>query len=391
MAKPVHGIDPGQAAIAEDFFGQHLREVAAPIFPRSDDEVLSDAFDHENPAVRENAIFEYIYRHEHDAFAVVLEMFDQEEEAAVRRSLFEELSQLDYEAFKRWLGRRGVDPALEPWALAQFGWPVSESAREVKTDDQELFHQTLPLRIALREFVEVEPNKWLYHVFAPLQEQIVAGRLFACSHVNTRLTRIVLSKQLEGLHADGTLHLENTLFSGRTVMVEDRIGVFSYQTVMPVPFYPSGRIGDQSEGVIPDNQVFVARAGTWELDEEIMVDSTPVINNVTGIIRAWGYTRPDKATFDPAGRMDLVAGLFHLGSLIDPRTRDYVNTYTIGTYRGVLADTDGDGLLDLNTNPSYATVDGEIDRDRDGVADNPGEHYDTCPEVFPIEHYTEGS
>jgi|tagenome__1003787_1003787.scaffolds.fasta_scaffold20826780_2 hypothetical protein len=389
MPEVVHGIDPGNAAISDDFFARHLREVAEPIFPRSDDEVLDDAFHNDDPAVRENAIFEYIYRHEGAAFPVVLDMFEQDRDPAVKQSLFEELSQLDRPAFRQWVGRRGLESDLEPWGLAQFGWRT-ETAREVRTDDQEIFHQTLPLRISLREFVEVEPNKWLYHVFAPLQEQIVAGRLFACSHVDTRLTRIVLSKQLEGLHADGSLHLENTLFSGRTVMVEPRVGVFSYQTVMPVPFYPSGRIGDQSEGIIENNQVFVARVGQWELDENITVEDRPVINNVTGIIRAWGYTRPDKATFDPSGRMDQVAGLFHLGSLIDARTRDYVNTYTIGTYRGVLADTDGDGVLDLNTNPSYATVDGEIDRNRDGVADDPGVHYDTCPDIFPIEHYTQG-
>ncbi len=118
----------------------------------------------------------------------------------------------------------------------------------------------------------------------------------------------------------------------------------------------------------------------------MQVRGIPVINNVTGLIRAWGYTRPDRATFDPAGRMDMIAGLFHLGSLIDPRVRDYVNTYTIGTYRGMIAP-DEHGRLGLNTSPSYMTLDGEIDRNRDGVAETPGEHYDLCPSVYPVEHY----
>ena len=80
----------------------------------------------------------------------------------------------------------------------------------------------------------------------------------------------------------------------------------------------------------------VQRAGAWTLDPEVRIRDEPVIAGVTGIIHTWGYTRPDIATFDPQGRMDLIAGLFHLGDLVDPRTRDYVNTYTIGSYRGVV-------------------------------------------------------
>jgi hypothetical protein len=382
--------DPAKAAVAEDFFANCVRAVAKPIDPRMDQELLVDAENHANPAVREHSAYEYIYRHERDAFAVVLKLYEAEEDHRVQTSLFEELSRLDYDGFAHYIRMKGVPSRLEPFAYARFGREMTAARaghRRTTSDAQELFDQCIPLRVSLREYIEVEPKKWMYHVFSPLQEEAVAGQLVACSKVETRDKRIVLSKQLKGLHADNSLHIENTLFNGRTVYLDEYTTAFSYKTNLKIPFYPSGRIGDRSEGVIPDAEVNVLRVGTILLDREIKIRGIPAINNVTGIIRTWGYTRPDKATFDPAGRMDLIAGLFHLGDLIDPRTRDYVNSYTIGTYRGVVAEEE-DGVIGLNTRPSYATIDGLIDRNRDGVAENEGEHYDLCPEIHPIEYYT---
>lgn len=381
--------NPALAGLSADFFAKHVDAVAEPILPRLDSELIEDARHHSDPAVREHAAIELIARYGLGAFSLVLNLWMGEEDMQVKRSIFEELNDLDKPQFKVFLESQGIPRGLEAWGRAHFGVDSDRKVR-VKSDEAELFDQVIPLRISLKEYVEVEPNVWKYHVFAPIQETRVAGQLYACSVVETRHKRIALTKQLEGLHSDGSLHIENTLFSGRTLMIDKYTGVFSFQTVMPVPFYPSGRIGDQSEGVITDANIFVAREGMWNLNPNILVRGVPVINNVTGMIRAWGYTRPDRATFDPSGRMDMIAGLFHLGSLIDPRVREYVNTYTIGTYRGMIIPDDED-VVRLNADPSYMTLDGQIDRDRDGVAENPGEHYDLCPGVHPVSHYTSGS
>ena len=378
--------DSSLAGLSEDFFAKHVDAIAEPIVPRLDAELLADARNHSDPAVREHAALELIARHGRSGFAVIVDLWRKEEDLQVRRSLFEELTDLDKPQFKLFLEDHGIPRDLEAWGHAHFGVERSRGVR-TKTEEREPFDQIIPLRISLKEYVEVEPNVWKYHVFAPIQETRVAGQLYACSVVETRHKRIALTKQLEGLHSDGSLHIENTLFNGRTLMPDKVTGIFSFQTVMPVPFYPSGRIGDQSDGVIEDAAIFVARAGTWALTPDIEIRGHYAINNVTGLIRAWGYTRPDRATFDPSGRMDMIAGLFHLGSLIDSRVRDYVNTYTIGTYRGMLVP-DEEGVIGLNTNRSYMTLDGEIDRDGDGVAENPGEHYDLCPGIHPISHYT---
>ncbi len=377
-------MDPIKAA--EDHFASHLKAVAKPIVLRTDSELLEDAQTHSDAAVREHAIFEYSYRYDTAAFGVILDLWQGEEDPEVRTSVFEELVRLDYSAFKQFLEWRGVPEDMLPLALAYYDGPQRLKEPETRSDGEELFDQTIPLRVALREYVEVEPGKWLYHLFAPIQEKRVAGQLLACTRADTRMERVVLTKHLEGLHSDGSLHIESTLFSGRTVMRDERTGVASMRTLMKIPFYPSGRVGDESEGIIPDAGIMVGRSALWELDSQVAIRSAQAIQHVTGIIHAWGYTRPDRATFDPAGRMDLIAGLFHLGDIIDERVRPYINTYTVGAYYGHIHP-DPDGAIGLNTRPSYTTLDGEIDRDRDGKAENPGEHYDRCPGIYPISYY----
>ncbi|WP_142786394.1 hypothetical protein [Changchengzhania lutea] len=375
---------------AQDHFARHLKAIAKPIVPISDKQLLSDAGNHSDPAVREYALLEYSYRYDQSSFGVLLDFWQGETDRDVRKSLFEELVRLDGKAFKHYLELKGVPKDIPELARAYYNAPLGGVTRgkrlDVKSDEKEIFDQTIPLRVALREYVEVEPGKWMYHLYGPIQEKRVAGQLLACTKVETRMDRVVLTKHLEGLHTDGSLHIESTLFTGRTVMRDDVTGVASMRTMMKIPFYPSGRVGDESEGVITDANILVARAATWQLNKDIQIRDHYAINNVTGIIHAWGYTRPDKATFDPSGRMDLIAGLFHLGDIIDERVRPYINTYTIGAYYGNI-EPDVKGIIGLNTLPSYTTLDGEIDRDRDGIAETPGEHYDRCPGVHPIDHY----
>ena len=48
------------------------------------------------------------------------------------------------------------------------------------------------------------------------------------------------------------------------------------------------------------------------------------------------------------------------------------NVFILGTFKGKLNDWDGDGIIDLNSRDVYSTVDGEIDTNLDGIADQPG-------------------
>jgi hypothetical protein len=377
------------ASVHGDFFSNYLREIATPIVHRDDEDLIHDFYNHEDPAVRENAAFEYIYRHEQNSLPIILKYFEAEPDHRIKVTLFEELHRINGAAFKTYLESSGVPDGLQHLAHAYYLYDgLTKSDLETKSDAEEIFDQVIPLRISLREYIEVEPGRWCYHVISPIQETRVAGQLYACSKVDTRLTRIVMTKQLENLHSDGSLHQEGVLFSGRTAMITKTMGVFKFSTLVKIPFYPSGRVGDESEGIVEDAVIQVMRAGAWQLSNTIRVRDIPVINNVLGTINAWGYTRPDKATFDPRGRIDMTAGLFHLGDLTDARVRDYINTFTIGSYRGVIMP-GKEGFIGLNTNSSFTTLEGEIDTDRDGKPDQPGLHYDRCPGVHPPEYYHE--
>lgn len=376
---------------SENHFAKNLKAVATPIVPKTDEQLLSDARNHSDSAVREQALLEYSYRHNQSAFAVLLDYWQGETDRDVRKTLFEELTRLDGKSLGLFMAAKGAPQDLQELVAAYYEEiPVTLPQPTFRSDEREIFDQTIPLRVSLREYIEVEPGKWMYHLYGPIQEKRIAGQLLACTRVDTRIERVVLTKHLEGLHSDGSLHIESTLFSGRTVMRDERTGVANMSTLMKIPFYLSGRVGDESEGIIPDAMIMVAREATWQLSRQVKIRGKSAINNVTGIIHTWGYTRPDRATFDASGTMDLVAGLFHLGDIIDPRVRPYINTYTIGAYYGNI-EPGPDGATGLNTHPSYTTLDGEIDRNRDGIADIPGEHYDRCPGVFPISHYLHGN
>ena len=61
-----------------------------------------------------------------------------------------------------------------------------------------------------------------------------------------------------------------------------------------------------------------------------------------------------------------------LSSIQDPAVRDLTNVFLVGTFKGKLNDWDGDGLIDVNSRDVYSTVDGEVDMNQDGIADEPG-------------------
>nr|MDJ0766993.1 HEAT repeat domain-containing protein [Myxococcota bacterium] len=194
-------MDPIYAA--EDNFVRQLKASSGAIVPRSDKELLSDAENHSDPAVREHALFEYSYRKDQAGVPTILKIWEGETDPDVRISVFDELVRLDYEAVKSYLEWQGVPKDVAHQALAHYDAGLEERvAGSVQSDPDEIFDQTIPLRVMLREYIEVEPNKWLYHIFAPIQERRVAGQLLACTKVETRHERVVLTKHLEGLNSD---------------------------------------------------------------------------------------------------------------------------------------------------------------------------------------------
>lgn len=365
---------------SQDFFARHLGETATTLDPRDDAQLADDGLSAADPAIREHALVELTARRGEGAWTTLVGAYQQEPDPDVRVTLLDELALIDQERLRREVSPLSGSGLEESWWRAH-GEQTPGVERAAKSDPEEPFDQVIRLRIRLMCFVQLGET-WARWALSPLVVRRVAGQLYACSTPETRHARIAVTKQLDGHHADGSLHLENVLFRGRTVMMEDRTGVFNFEAHVDAPLYPSGRLGDRSEGMLR-TPLHVVRAGGWKLASDVTIRDLPAIDVVTGLIRGWGYANPQHVRFDADGRFVMTTGIFNLAGITDAASDELVNVYIAGGYRGFLADDDGDGLLDLNTSASYMTLDGEIDRDRDGVADEPGEHFDVCTEIVP--------
>ena len=91
---------------------------------------------------------------------------------------------------------------------------------------------------------------------------------------------------------------------------------------------------------------------------------------VRGRFQGWAYVNLKRVVEN--GGSFLFPGNSILSTLHHPEVGPLTNTFLTGTFKGKVLDWDGDGKLDLNYLPSYATRDGEIDSNLDGIPDAPG-------------------
>jgi hypothetical protein len=92
---------------------------------------------------------------------------------------------------------------------------------------------------------------------------------------------------------------------------------------------------------------------------------------VRGRFQGWGYANPEAVAGKTIEEV-LLPGNAILSTLHDPVAGPLTNVFISGTFKGKLNDWDGDGVIDLNSRDVYSTVDGEIDSNQDGIADEPG-------------------
>ncbi|HBW51748.1 MAG TPA: hypothetical protein DEF47_17790, partial [Herpetosiphon sp.] len=65
----------------------------------------------------------------------------------------------------------------------------------------------------------------------------------------------------------------------------------------------------------------------------------------------------------------IAPGSVQLVSTADPVVGKMANTVIYGTFRGKLGDLTGDGKLNVNLIPCHGTINGELDLNCDGIAD----------------------
>lgn len=365
------------AAWASDF-GYALDRVAIRLDNRSNDELRTQALNHPDPVMREQALFEYADRDHADAIDLLVEAVKGDKNRELRWDALWAIEKLGgpaaVTALQRFLG--DADPEIAEWAKLfiselQTGDPAFDG-REGRYIAGRTFDETIYLLIHCDLYVRLDDTNshWGKISLAPQGLARIYGQAHACPNVETREQKLVIAKTISGLHKDGSPHCDNYLFRGFTDRSRRDRGNFFFESLVPRTFFKSGRADDPSEG-IRQAQIGFARYGTWHLEPRFQIRESEAIRYVRGRFQGWGFVNLARVAGKPLEEV-LTPGNGVLSTLHDAEAGPMTNAFILGTFKGKLNDWDGDGAIDLNSRDVYSTVDGEIDTDQDGIADEPG-------------------
>lgn len=365
------------AAWASDF-GYTLDRSSVRLDVRPSEDLVEVALGHPDSMMREQAIYEYADRNEGDAINLLTEVASQDVDQQVRWDALWAIEKLGGIGASKALGHflSDDDPEIAEWAglfasELRTGDPAFD-ARACRSTPGRTFDETIFLLIHCDLYVRLDDTntRWGKLSLSPQGLARVYGQAHACPNVDTREHKLVIAKTIDGLHADGSPHIDNYLFRGFTDRTRADRGNFFFESHVKRPFYRSGKADDASQGVVESHIGFM-RQGCWHLEPRFKIGDADAIRYVRGRFQGWGYVNLARV----AGRqLDeiLSPGNAILSTLHDPVAGPLTNAFILGTFKGKLNDWDRDGHIDLNSRDVYSTVEGEIDTDMDGIADTPG-------------------
>ena len=360
-------------------FAYALDRAAVRLDQRRSEVLRADALGHPDPAMREQALYEYADRNEDDAIELLAQVARNDGDRQVRWDALWAIEKLGgLKAIQALAGFLGdPDPEVAEWAQL-FTSELTTSDPEFDTracrfTEGRTFDETIFLLIHCDLYIRLDDTNshWAKLSLAPQGLARVYGQAHACPNVATREHKLVIAKTISGLHADGSPHVDNYLFRGFTDRTRVDRGSFFFESHVARPFYVSGRADDRSEGVV-DSHIGFMRQGCWFLDPRFTVrGGAPAIRYVRGRFQGWGYTNLARVAGKPLEQI-LLPGNAILSTLHHPVTGPMTNVFISGTFKGKLNDWDGDGQIDLNSRDVYSTTEGEVDSNQDGIADQPG-------------------
>lgn len=372
----------GDPAAWESNFGHALDRVASRLDSRPNAVLRHTALNHADPMMREQALYEYADRNLDDAVELLSHAVRRDTDRQVRWDALWAIEKLGgiraIQALKTF--QSDADPEIAEWAKLfiselQTGAP-SFDERESSYTPGRTFDETIFLLIHCDLYIRLSPDnqRWGKLSLAPQGLARVYGQAHACPNAKTRERQLVIAKQISGLHADQSLHIDNYLFRGFTERTNEDRGNFYFESSVNRPFYLSGRADDPSRGV-QDSQIGFMREGCWYLDNRFKIPQADgdaaAIRYVRGRFQGWGYTNLENMAGKGLEEI-LTPGNGILSTLHDPVAGPLTNVFIAGSFKGKLNDWDGDGRIVLNSRDVYATAEGEVDTNMDGIADQPG-------------------
>jgi hypothetical protein len=238
------------------------------------------------------------------------------------------------------------------------------SDREFRYEKGKVFDVTMPLNFHCHAFTKIG-HTTLHTVISPAWFSVVFGHAMACLRHETYTTHLVLEKLVEGLHPDGSPHFEHFPFSGTTRERDQGVFEHNYWAELFRPYYTSGRTEEVSEKfpVIREVPMSFCRCACTFCPKKYYINRQPVPESVRGLFFGYGHIEP-KVLLKRG--LNLRAGDFQLSSKINPATGRPANTYFYGTFFGKMSDWDGDGFLDVNSQPTHCNASGQLDYLGDG-------------------------
>ncbi len=376
--KPVTNVGYGDPTVR---FEDMIARAALSLDLRGDEQLVHEARNASDPALREHALYQYVARHGVKAMPLIWQCLYEDTDTDLRINGLWMLEWLNSEECREiCLGLlNDRDHRVQEWARVfawEMGWTTEDfrRARAFKHIEGRTFDQTIYLHITCNLYVKLDStnNHWGHLLINPQMLRRVFGQALACNNMATRDDEVVVAKTLTGLNADGSQHHESFLFRGFTELTNPLQGNFYFETQTKRPIFLSGKAQDTSQGVVEDVTVPFARQGQWFLNDSFEVKGHKAIEYVRGLFQGWSFVNLER--IENLGGDFFYPGNSILSTLHHPTVGPKTNAFINGRFKGKVVDWDGDGIVDLNYLPAHATTKGEVDTDMDGVPDEPGRH-----------------
>jgi hypothetical protein len=345
---------------------------------RSLEELRRVAFNDPDATERERAAWEYADRLGADAAPMLIEVASSDPDVSLRAGVLWLLQKVGADRLADALDRFRSDPEDEvaEWAdllLSEIsGAEQNRFKKPLRFDASNAFDQTLPLRIAGHAQTVIPGLGQVQATLSPMWFERIMGRVMACTRSETFATDLIIEKRQKDFHEDGSDYFEIYHFRGVSRDVAPNVALHNYVGLGAHKFFTSGRVGDSSQPVLDDVTVAVRRAALTVRVPLLPSEIAPraglraVVHSVRGQFDGYAYVNVARLL---AGGMKLGAGEVQLTDIHHPVAGPLTNTVLFGTFKGKLADLDGDGWSDVNTEPCHATASGELDYNLDGLPD----------------------
>jgi hypothetical protein len=341
---------------------------------RSNIELFEVARSHDSDIERERAIWELGDRLRTDGVSAIADLLRLEADSSIRRAglwLLQKLSghtaAAAIESFMR-----DDDAEVRSWATLLLDEAGSldisrPEPRPGKFDEDNPFDQTLPLLISGYAQTHVRGLGWVQVTLSPKWFELIMGRVMACTQAKTFESDLVIEKCMKEFHGNRSDHYEVYKFRGVTFHPQPRVAHHVYSGISEHAFYPSGKVGDHSQGKIDDVVVGAARAAQTvavaspleraETERQRMVFGRAV-QSVRGRYYGTAFVNVERLM---QNGMKIGEGEVQLTDVHHPVVGPLTNTFLCGSFKGKLSDLDGDGCVDVNTQRCHGTVDGKLD------------------------------